>query len=499
MTISKFEKFEKFFNPKSIAVYGASKSFMRFGSFNTINLIIGGYKGKIYPIHPKYDTIMGLKAYKSILDIPNEIDMVCYVAPIKVLADEIMEEIGRKGVKNVIVVSAGADEIGNYEISRKLKNIVEKYNITMLGPNCIGLIVPKSKIYMSPMPIYHPPGNISIISQSGSVAAHILLGIKQIPFRLARVISVGNCLTTDLTDCLEALEDDPETKFIGLYIEGIRRGKKFIEVAKRVALKKPIVAIEIGQSEAGKRAALSHTAAISTPSNLFSHICHQTGIIQVENTIEWLNTLYAMSAVPLPKGPRVGVVTIGGGPGTLIADLCEKYGLKVPLLSEKTQEIIKNKYLPVTGSSKNPVDITFDTDWSNFFKNIPKTLLESGEVDAIIFYGIFSTNFWVKVIEDMPDHLKGDDLFKSDSLKEMESGMSELYHQNFRALRRMIKKYQIPVIMTGYNDRPIDDGVTLAREYGIPVFYPAEGAKIMANLWNYNKWKQNILKMESKI
>ncbi|MHA1230303.1 MAG: CoA-binding protein, partial [Candidatus Helarchaeota archaeon] len=468
MTESKYEQFKKFFEPKSIAVYGASKAFNRFGSFNLINLIAGGYQGKIYPIHPKYDKIMGHKAYKSILDVPDQIDLVCYVAPIRVLTESIMEEIGKKGVKNVIVVSAGADEIGDYDTSKKLKKIVKKYNITMLGPNCIGLIVPKSKIYMTPMPIFHPPGNISIISQSGSVAAHIFLGLKQFPVRVSKILSVGNCLTVDITDCLEALEEDPETKLIGLYIEGIRRGKKFIEVAKRVSLKKPIVAIEIGYSEAGKRAAQSHTAAVATSAELFTHICHQTGIIQVENTIEWLNLLYIMSIQPVPKSPNVGIITIGGGPGTLIADLCEKYGLKVPLLSEKTREILQRKYLPLTGSSKNPVDITFDTDWSNFFKNIPKTLIESKEIDSLIYYGIFSSKFWIKAIDNLPDDLKDDELFSQNSIKEMTSGMNELIRQNFKTLKRLLKKYEIPIIMTGYNDRCMDEGVELTRSFGIP-------------------------------
>ncbi|MHA1268332.1 MAG: acetate--CoA ligase family protein [Candidatus Helarchaeota archaeon] len=490
MKNKKYDRFKKFFEPKSIGFYGASRAFTRFGSFNLINLIIGGYEGKIYPIHPKFETIMGLKAYKSILDVDDEIDIVIYVAPIKVLVDSIMEEIGQKGVKNVICVSAGLDEIGDFETSKKLRRIIKKYDITLLGPNCIGLIVPKSKIFCTPMPIYHPPGNISIVSQSGSFASHIFLGLSHIPFRVARVLSVGNCLTVDMTDCLEVLEEDQETKFIALYIEGIRRGQEFLKVARRISIKKPIVAVQIGQSEAGFRAAQSHTAAISTPSDLFSNICRQAGIILVEDTIQMFNLLYAMSKQPLPKGPRVGIITVGGGPGTLIADLCEKFGLKVPLLSQTTQDILIDKYLPFTGSPKNPVDITFDSDFSNFFKYIPRLLLKSNEVDALIYYGIFSSDFWTQVIDNLPDSMKEDQIFIDDDMEQIRESMRVMMDQNLRNIKRLGVKYNIPIFFTGFNDRT-DSSVRLARENDIPVFFPAEAARVLSKMWQYNKWKLN--------
>ncbi|MBD3230840.1 MAG: hypothetical protein GF329_21865 [Candidatus Lokiarchaeota archaeon] len=488
MTKSKYKRFKKFFEPNSVAFYGASRSFMRFGSFNMINLIVGGYKGKVYPIHPKYETVLGIKAYKSILDVPHDIDLVVYVAPISVLADKIMDEIGRKGVKNVIVVSAGLKEIGKVETSKNLKGIIEKYDITMLGPNCIGWIVPKENIYCTPMPIYHEPGEIALLSQSGSFAAHTFLALNQIPFKVSKVLSVGNCLTTDLTDCLEVIEEDADSKYIGLYIEGIRRGKEFVKVARRVSLKKPIVAMQIGQGEAGKRAAYSHTAAISTPSELFDDICKQTGIIKVENTIEMLNLLYTMSKQPLPKGPKIGVITIGGGPGTLIADLCEKYGLQVPLLSDETQKILKDKYLPFTGSAKNPVDITFDQDFTNFYKNVPKVLLKSGEVDGLIFYGLFSADFWTRAINDLPDYMQEDDTFNIDNMDQIKKSMQVIMDQSFKRLKRLGEKYEVPIIFSAFNDRFNDQSVESARKFDLPVFYPAEASKIMAQMFQYKKF-----------
>jgi acyl-CoA synthetase (NDP forming) len=495
MNISKFERFKKIFEPKTVAFYGASRSFMRFGSFNMTNLVSGGYSGEIYPIHPKYDTVLGTKAYKSILDIPDdvEIDLVVYVAPIQVLAEKVIDEIGQRGIKNIICVSAGLKEIGNYEISDLLKNKIKKYDITFLGPNCIGWIVPKQKIYCTPMPIYHPPGNIAILSQSGSFAAHTFMALEQIPFRVSKVLSVGNCITTDLTDCLEVIEDDPESEFIGLYIEGIRRGREFVKVAKRVSLKKPIVAVQIGRGEAGMLAAFSHTAAVSTPSYLFQSICNQTGIINVENTMDMLNILYTLTQQPLPRGKRVGIITVGGGPGTLIADLCEKHGLEVPLLSEETQSILKEKYLPFTGSSKNPVDITFAQDFNNFYKYVPRTVLRSGEVDALIFYGLFSAQFWTRAIKNLPDYMKNDSAFSLDEMDQMRNSMNVIMDQSFRGIERLGEKFNVPILFTAYNDRSGDDSIDLARKYHLPVLFPFEAPIVLAKLSQYEKWLQKNL------
>ncbi|MHC1591323.1 MAG: acetate--CoA ligase family protein, partial [Candidatus Helarchaeales archaeon] len=352
--LNDLKDFEMFFNPQSIAIYGASNNIQRFGSFHLLNLIIQGYEGRIYPIHPSQDVILTKKAYKKIGDVPEKVDLVVMVLPTKLVLD-MLEECGQAGVRGVIIVTAGFRELGNLDAEIEMKKIAEKYGMKIIGPNCIGIIVPKARINLSPMTIEPLQGNVSIISQSGSYACHILFMLKErIGLGISKIISVGNEAHLDTVDFLECLGKDPDTKAIGLYVEGIKRGKEFVRVAKQVSLKKPIIAIKIGQTEAGIRAAASHTGSIANDEAVIEGVFKQCGVLQVNTSIEMLNALHAFSSQPLPSGRRIGVVTLGGGPGTKIADLLEQEGVQVPELSVELQEQLM-KLLPFTASARNPV------------------------------------------------------------------------------------------------------------------------------------------------
>ncbi|MHA1785385.1 MAG: acetate--CoA ligase family protein [Candidatus Helarchaeota archaeon] len=473
-----------FYNPKSIAIYGASNNPQRFGTMIIANLIFSGYEGKIYPLHPREKTVFNLPAFVDIDSVPETVDLVLMVLPTKLVLEKI-EKCGKAGVRGIIVVTAGFKEIGNKDPELKMKELSEKYNMKIIGPNCIGEVVANKKINLTPMPIEPIPGGVSLISQSGSYAAHVLIPIVQkIGLGISKIISVGNEACLDLVDFLEYLGDDEETKAIGLYIEGIERGKKFIEVARKVSLKKPIVAIKIGQTEAGKRSALSHTGSMANNEDVISAAFKQSGIIQVENSIIMLNSLKCLSEVPLPTGNKIAVITVGGGPGTKLADLLESKGLKVPLLSEKLQEEI-SQYLPVTASAKNPVDVTFDPSWDNFYFKIPKILLSSSECDGVLIYGFWGTDIMKKYFESIP---LSEEAEKSKT--EMMQFFTSMVNSLIKKLVKLSKKYNKPIIGSSVFFRDEEPFIKYCQDVGIPIFLLEEAADTFVSLVKYAEWKK---------
>ncbi|MHA1649771.1 MAG: CoA-binding protein [Candidatus Helarchaeota archaeon] len=484
---NKYEELRAFFYPKSIAIYGASNTPFKFANMHLFNLLSSGYNGKIYLIHPRESTVLGFKTYRSVVDVPDPIDLVLIVAPTRVVP-QILEDCGKKGIHHVICVTAGFSEIGNVNGRRLLKETAEKYNIHIMGPNCIGVVSTDINLNCTPVPLPPPKGGAGIISHSGSWACHILFTIdEKLRLGISKIASVGNEVNTDMVDFLEAFEEDPDIKAIGLYIEGLRRAKKFFEVAKRVSRKKPIIAAPIGQGEAGMRAAQSHTAAISTPATIMNPILKQAGVLVTDSPSEMLNFLHAVTSQPLPAGPRVGVVTVGGGPGTTIADLCEKYGLKVPLLSDSLQNKLKD-ILPFTASTKNPIDITFDMTWDNFYVKIPKLLVKSGEVDSLIFYGLFSMEKWFKNIIQINNPA----LNSIKDLIDMKlfEGSHVVMTDMFKSLIRTTRKAKIPVLFTNLFLSRTDSLIEFIQSHGIPLFLPEVAPKIMSLMWQYSHYLQ---------
>ncbi len=477
----KLEELNGFFKPKSVAFYGASKSMQKFGSLHLTNLLQAGFNGKIYPIHIKDEELFGFKAYKNINDVPEQVDLVV-IAIRTNLVNPILEDCGKKGVKHAIVLSGGFLEAGNKEEHKKMVDIAKKYNMKIMGPNCSGeVITPNINITHVPWP--PRKGGVSIISQSGTYAVQPLIAVSEkIGAGISKIISVGNEAVTGLVDYLEALEEDDETSCIGLYFEAVRQGKEFIELVERINLKKPIVIIPIGQTDAGTRSAQSHTAAITSPGYVIDSICEQTGAVKVKNSIDMLNLLNAFDSLPLPKGNRVGIITLGGGPGSLMSDLFESNGMKVPLLSKDIQIKLK-KYLPETGIPNNPIDLTYTDDLQNYLNMLPGIMLASDEIDSLIFYGLMGTEYHRHLI-DVPDIIKDDE-----SVLEMK-GYAEMMERYFNALFDELisyrDKFQKPIILTCYNTRE-EKLVRYLQDHGIPVCYPEEGVWTLIRMWQYAK------------
>ena len=384
-----------FLNPKSIAFYGANNKGGSLASIQIMNLIKSDYDGKIFPIHPKLESVMGFKAYNSISDVPEIPDLVVIVLPAKIVP-EIFRECGEKGVKRIILISGGFRELiedRKNTLTEQINHIAKKYGIRFIGPNCLGVF----NNYYGGLDANHAfntaiwenikRGTFSIASQSGTLSSHIWFDPDNLDLGLSKSLSVGNEANIDIVDCLEYYKDDPHTNVIGLYIEELKRGKRFLNLAKLITPYKPIIAIYVGGSESGNRALQSHTGSLAGNANIYDSVFKESGIIKTEYVTEFLDTAFVLSSGILPKGKKLAIITNSGGPGAMIANNAEKKGLIVPELSELLQEKLK-EVLPPTASFKNPIDCTFDMNLPYFYIDLPEMIMKSGEIDMIIQYGV---------------------------------------------------------------------------------------------------------------
>ncbi|NVM37805.1 MAG: CoA-binding protein [Candidatus Lokiarchaeota archaeon] len=444
---------EKILNPKSICVFGANNNLMTtMGSMQLRNIIAGGgFNGNIFPVHPRLEKVQGIQAYQSIFDIPIIPDLAFIILPTRIVP-QVMEECGQKGVKNLIITSGGFRESGSdgIELSKQIDEIANKYNMRFIGPNCLGIYngwydyPDKKDAYFNTFWIYlpHKRGNISIISQSGTVAAQTAFYTNDLGIKIGKSISVGNERNIDLVDVLKYLKNDPQTEVIGLYIEEIKQGKEFLKLVKSITPKKPIVAIYAGGTKAAARSIMSHTGSISTDNKIYEAVFKKTGIISTNSIMDFLYYLrtlsHAQSYNIFPKGNRIGIITDSGGPGAMMTKTAELYGMEVPEFSQELQSEIK-KYIPKTASSVNPIDITFHENFMNMFIKFPKLLMKSREVDVIVVFGVYDFDDIMNVIEK--SGMKPDENMKN---------MKEIFETMvLKSIKSLVKKHLIPVFFAG--------------------------------------------------
>ncbi|RLE57312.1 MAG: acetyl CoA synthetase [Thermoprotei archaeon] len=346
------------FNPRSIAVIGASRDPKKIGYQILKNIIEYGFKGKVYPVNPKADEILGLKCYKSILDIPDEVDVAVISIPAQYVLP-VVEECGKKGVKALIVISSGFGEVGNVELERKLVETARKYGMRILGPNIFGLYYGPARLNATFGPKEVIPGNIAFVSQSGALGIALMGWTIAKGVALSAVVSMGNKADIDDADVLEYFETDPNTKVILIYMEGIRPGlgRRFVEVARRVSKKKPIIVIKAGRTERGAAAAASHTGALAGADAIYNAAFKQAGVLRAIGFEEAFDWAKALSMLPPPKGENAVIITNGGGAGVMATDAAVECGIRLMEMPPDLQERFR-KYMPPFGSPKNPIDLT---------------------------------------------------------------------------------------------------------------------------------------------
>ncbi len=349
---------ELFFNPTSIAVIGASRTPGKIGYAIFENLKLT-FQGKLYPINPQATEILGLNAFPSVTDVPEPIDLAIIVTPAETVKN-VLSDCIKKKIKHGVIISSGFSEIGKKELELELKNMC-KGKIRIIGPNCVGIYQKGMDMLFFPRErLKRPPeGYISHITQSGAVGSTLLDVIASENVGVARFISIGNKIDVDEVELLAYLEKDIATRAISLYIESIGRGKEFVEVAKRIAKKKPIVALKAGKTSKGQEAVMSHTGALAGPMEIYSAAFRQAGIIEAKDTEQLFDFSKALANQPPMNDNRLAIVTDGGGFGVIATDAAVAAGFELTQFSENTIKVLKNK-MPAYATTKNPIDLTGD-------------------------------------------------------------------------------------------------------------------------------------------
>lgn len=377
------------FKPAGVAVIGASRKDESPGKGIMKNLLEGDYQGKVYPVNPKAEEIMGLRCYSSVKEVEEEVDLAFIVVP-RDLVIPVLEECAEKGVKAAVVISAGFKEVDEEgaELEEKLAAVAREHNMALLGPNCLGVINTDEEVRLNGTFADQTPekGNISFISQSGAVGVYALEFADKFGINFSKFASLGNKAVSTENDILEALVEDKETSIILAYLEDLVEPQRFLELATQLRQQqadKPLVVLKGGGSKSGKRAAESHTGALTESDEVLDHLFEQYGIIRAPNLESLFYTARIFASEQAPKGKRLCIVTNAGGPGIITADAAEKAGLEVPALSDELQEKLSAD-LPETVSLNNPIDLVGDATAERYEKAL-KVLVDAEEEDILLF------------------------------------------------------------------------------------------------------------------
>ncbi len=374
---------DKIFHPKTIAIIGASNEEGSVGQILMKNLTMNGFEGKVVPVNIRRKEVMGKKAYQSVSEIPELIDLAIIATPAKTVPS-IVEECGKAGIKGLIIISAGFKEIGQegLALEKQLIALKNKYNLRIIGPNCFGIIRPSLNLNATFGEMLPKVGNIAFISQSGALGSAILDWALSQNLGFSNFVSVGSMIDVDFGDLIDYFGSDPQTRSIILYIEGISDARKFMSAARHFAKTKPIVVVKAGKFSESAQAAASHTGSLTGSDLVYDAAFKRAGIVRVEEISDLFNAAEVLGMQPLPMGPRLAIITNAGGPGVMAADALLKRGGKLARLSEKTVNSL-NRILPPYWSHGNPIDVLGDAD-ANRYREVMDLCLADDDVDGIL-------------------------------------------------------------------------------------------------------------------
>jgi acetyl coenzyme A synthetase (ADP forming)-like protein len=373
------------FRPRSVAVIGASRDRRTVGGAIFHNLVSHDFRGPVYPVNPKASVVQSVRAYPTIREIPDPVDLAVVVVPAAQVL-EVVEACGEKGVRGVVVISAGFKETGGAGQEREaaLLECVRRRGMRLIGPNCLGVLNTEAGVCLDATfaPIYPPAGRVAFSSQSGALGLAILDLAAELSIGISHFASVGNKAEVSGNDLLEYWEADPGTGVILLYLESFGNPRRFLEIARRVGRVKPIAAVKSGRTRAGMRAASSHTGSLAGADTAVEALCAQSGVIRCDTIEELFDVAMPLATQPLPAGRRVGILTNAGGPGIMASDACETHGLEVATLAEETVRALR-QFLPPEASTRNPVDMIASAVPESYEKSL-RLLAADPNVDALL-------------------------------------------------------------------------------------------------------------------
>ena len=446
---------EAFFEPASVAVIGASRDPEKLGYAVLHNIKRGGFEGRIYPVNPKADEILDLKAYGSVLDIPDPVDLAVIVIPYT-FVPAVLEQCGQKGVAAVVVISAGFREAGREGLDREMElvEIAGRYDMRLIGPNCLGVIdtdTPLNASFAAGMP---PKGPIAFMSQSGALGTAVLDIAMAGRIGFDKFVSLGNKADVGETDLLEAWADDPSSRVILVYVEGVGDGQRFIEVARRVTRHKPVVAIKSGVTQSGSRAVSSHTGSLAGSEAAYKAAFRQAGVIRAPSMEDLFDFALAFAYQPLPRGDRIGIVTNAGGPGILATDALEFAGLQIPRLTMETAQALA-EHLPGAASVANPVDVLGDA-LADRYERALQLVSADARVDGLLV------------------------ILTPQAMTEIEA--------TAEVIGRLAQSVDKPILACYMGEDRVGPGIKILREYGVPNYqFPERAARAFAAMSAYRR------------
>ena len=459
------------FSPQTVAVVGASTTPGKVGHDIFQNILRGGYTGTLYPINPNARSVLSVRAYSSIAEIPDEVELAIIILPPKLALESVKESV-ENGVKGIVIVSAGFKEVGGkgVEIEKEIVSICKKAGVRLVGPNCLGVINPLSSVRLNASfsPRMPAEGKISFISQSGALCTAVLDFAADRDFGFSKFISIGNKADVDELDLLQYLHEDIDTEVIMIYLEELRRGPEFIEAVKEITSgrrRTPVLVIKSGRTSAGARAAASHTGALAGSEAVYDSIFEQSGIIRANSINELFDfasaftykTTTALGKVSrkLPGGNRVAIVTNAGGPGIVATDMTISSGLELAQFQQQTIEQLA-KHLPSTANLHNPVDVIGDAAQDRY-ENALTAVLKDEEVDGALV--ILTPQSMTNALEIA------------------------------KAIVRVARGSRKPILCCFMGVVDVSEGVKYLQQHGYPVFrFPEDAAKSFGAIYQYSKW-----------
>lgn len=469
------ESLDAITNPSSVAVVGASKDAFKWGHMLLAAIIKGGYQGKIYPINPKEPEIEGLKVYPRLTEVPDKVDLAIIVVPANAVAS-VMQDCADKGVKGAVIITSGFGETGaeGKKIENEVVEIARKGGVRFVGPNCMGICSSKAKLSALMVPFLHEKGEVAFISQSGGYGMQLYLRASAMGVGISYFISSGNEADLTTPEYIRYFAEDDSIKVIAMYMEGLKQGREFYDIAKEVTKKKPIVVIKVGTTDVGSKTASSHTGALSGSDKIYDAMFRQAGIIRARDASEMFDVIKGLLYSPLPKGNKVGIISNSGGIAVETADSLVQNGLVIPTLSQERQKKIL-EVIPAFGNPRNPVDLTASLNMNSFLK-APDVLLSDPDIDGLITIGLGTSIMNTMFPDSKPEDFLG------------------IYKWLNDQLTSTYKKYGKPVLVINPSADIDLEASKLLEEARIPVYTtPERAADVMAALW---RRKQNLEKTE---
>jgi acetyl coenzyme A synthetase (ADP forming)-like protein len=448
------------FKPRSVAVIGASPDTRKIGYKILDNIVSGGYPGRIYPVNSRGDQILGLRGYKDIGEVENEVDVGVIVVPAKSVFD-VVRGCAEKGVKFAPIISSGFSEIGNREEEKKIVACARDHGMRVLGPNIFGVFSASSSLNATFGPKNIKPGNIAIITQSGALGIAMIGKTTVENIGLSAIVSVGNKSDINETDLLEYFLQHDATRVILIYIEGLKAGERFVRVLQETAKQKPIVILKAGRSKKGAMAAASHTGALAGSDEIFDYLMRQAHAIRAESLGDALEWCKFFANSPLPQEENAVIITNGGGIGVLATDACEKYGVKLYDDYEHLKETFSGM-MPYFGSTKNPIDLTGEAT-SSLYQNAFKASFEDPDIHAVI------------------------SMYCETAVFDIEN-LSPIIEENYRNFREAKK----PTVFCLVGGEKTENCVVSLKKRDVPVFTdPYEAVSCMGAMYTYYRYLQD--------